>query len=134
MAGEDMIGMGALGALIGAALVAFLVLAIVVYVYMAIALMTIAKKTGKGPAWLAWIPIANLFLMVNIAGLEWWWVLLLLLGLIPFIGWLIVLAWMAYVWYKIAEARKYPGWVGLLVAIPVVNLIVVGVLAWKEYK
>ena len=37
------------------------------YVYIALALQTIAKKTGTANDWLAWIPIANLILMLNVA-------------------------------------------------------------------
>ena len=37
------------------------------YLYMSLALQTIATKTNTANTWLAWIPIANLFLMLGIA-------------------------------------------------------------------
>jgi len=105
---------------------------LIFYVYFSMALMTIAKKTGTDPAWLAWIPIFNLFLMVKIAEAPLWSLLLLLLVFIPFIGWLPFLGVMIWWWWKIAERRGKPGWFALLFLIPLVNLIVVGVIAWHE--
>ena len=37
------------------------------YIYMGLALQTIATKTMTANAWLAWVPIANLVLMLNVA-------------------------------------------------------------------
>lgn len=45
----------------------FLVFGVAAYVYVALALSTIATKTNTENGWLAWIPIANLILMFNIA-------------------------------------------------------------------
>jgi predicted Na+-dependent transporter len=36
------------------------------------------------------------------------------------------------VWMAIAEARSKPSWWGILVIVPVVNLIVFGYLAWAD--
>ena len=47
---------------IGLAMV-ILIFVFIFYIYYAICLMFIAKKTNTAPAWLAWIPIGNLFLM-----------------------------------------------------------------------
>lgn len=38
----------------------------------------------------------------------------------------------AFLWWKIAEARQKPGWISLLMLIPVVNLVVLGFIAWKD--
>ena len=51
----------------------------VVYVYVSLALMTIATKTNTANAWLAWIPIVNIFLMLNIAQKPVWWFILFLI-------------------------------------------------------
>ena len=40
------------------------------YVYFAFAFMTIAKKLGYDKPWLAWIPIANIFLFPILATNE----------------------------------------------------------------
>ena len=35
-------------------------------------------------------------------------------------------------WWKIAEARQKPGWYGLLMMVPIVNFVVMGMLAWGD--
>ncbi len=122
---------GLMGLLAGFLVVA-LVIGIAVYVYMALALMTIAKKTKTPNGWLAWIPIANLYLMTQIAGVPAWTMLAFLLALIPFIGGLAFMAVYIWWWWKIAEARKKEGWLSILLIIPIVNLIIVGIIAWKD--
>ena len=108
------------------------VVGIAAYVYFALALMAIAKKTKTDNAWLAWIPIANLYLLTQIAGVPGWTVLAIFLPIIPIIGGLGFLAVEIWWWWKVAEARNRPGWWGILIAIPLVNLVVVGLLAWKD--
>ena len=95
------------------------------YVYMSLALQTIATKTNTANAWLAWIPIANLFLMLSIAKKPMWWFLLFLVPLVN-----VVIAIM--VWMAMAEARGKPSWWGILTIVPVANLVVPGVLAWSD--
>lgn len=102
------------------------------YVYTAICVQIIAVKTAKGPAWLAWIPIANLFLMCKVAGLSYWYLLIILGVFIPMIGFLISLGFSAFIWYMIALARNKPGWIGALACIPLVNLVIMGYLAFSE--
>jgi hypothetical protein len=94
------------------------------YVYMALALVAIAKKTDTAHAVWAWIPIMNIVLMLKIARKPVWWILLLLIPLVN-----IVFA--AVVWMGIAETRQKPRWWGVLAIVPVVNLIVPGYLAWS---
>src|SRR5271155_5195923 len=77
----------------------------VAYVYMALALQTIAQKTNTANAWLAWIPIANLFLMLNIAKKPIWWIILFLIPLVNIV--MVILVWMG-----VAEARGKPNWWG----------------------
>jgi hypothetical protein len=107
-------------------------LMIPVYIYMAFALMTIANKVGEPNSWLAWIPIANLYLMVKVADENPWLMLLYFAGLIPFVGSLIVIGVNIYIWMKIAERRGFPNWVGVLIIVPLANLVVPGYIAWAE--
>jgi len=109
-----------------------LIVGIVLYVYFALALMAIAKKTDTPNTWLAWIPIANVYLMTQIAGLPEWYTLGILLGLIPFVGSIAVAVLFVYFFWKIAEAIGKPGWWGILTIIPIVNLIIVGIMAWGK--
>jgi hypothetical protein len=105
----------------------FVLLAVfaVLYVYLALAVQTIAKKTNTENAWLAWIPIANIILLLNIAKKPLWWFLLCLIPLVNIV--ISIIIWMA-----VAEARGKPNWWGILLIVPVVNLIVPGYLAWAD--
>jgi magnesium-transporting ATPase (P-type) len=117
---------GAAGlAALGAFMFVFFLIALAFYVYMALALMTIAKKTNTENAWLAWIPILNIFLMLNIAKKPLWWFVLFLIPLVNIV--IAIIVWMA-----IAEARHKPNWWGILMIVPFVNFIVPGYLAWSD--
>ena len=119
-------GRSAVPALLGAGFIGFfMIFALACYVYVSLALQTIAQKTGTDNAWLAWIPIANIILMLNVARKPIWWIVLFL---IPIVN--IVIAIM--VWMGIAEARNKPNWWGVLMIVPVVSLIVPGYLAWSD--
>jgi len=102
------------------------------YIYTALALMTIAQKTKTKNPWLAWIPIANLYLMTQIGKVPWWTILFLILAFIPFLGMIIAIALTIFWWWKIAEARKMEGWLGVLTVVPIVNWVVIGMIAWKK--
>ena len=130
---NDLASLGMLfgGALLGMTLFVIL-LGFAVYIYQAIALMTIARKTRTKNGWLAFIPVANLYLMTQVAKAPWWTILLFLLVFIPMIGTFVVLFVYGWWWWKIAEARKMPGWLGILMVIPVVNLVVIGYIAWAK--
>jgi hypothetical protein len=103
----------------------FLFFLVVIYGYVALALMTIATKTNTPNGWLAWIPIANIFLMFNIAGKPAWWFILILIPLVNIV--IAIIVWMA-----IAEARHKPNWWGILMVVPVINIFVPGYLAWSD--
>ena len=113
-------------------LLMMLLIIIPFYIYSAVVLMTIAKKTKTKDAWRAWVPITSIYLMTQIAKVPGWVTLVILLALIPFIGVLIFLAVYIWLWWKIAEARKQPGWMALLMIIPIVNLVIMGLIAWKD--
>jgi len=104
---------------------AYWILWLIIYVYMAFCLMTIAKKTNTPNGWLAWIPIANAYLMCKIAGKPGWWLILLL---IPFVNIVIGII----VWMGIAKARNKPDWLGILILVPIVNIFIPGYLAFSE--
>jgi hypothetical protein len=95
------------------------------YVYMALALQTIATKTNTENGWLAWIPIANIFLMLSIAKKPMWWFVLCLVPLVNVV--ILIMVWMA-----VAEARHKPNWWGILTIVPVANIVVPGYLAWSD--
>jgi hypothetical protein len=117
---------GAAGAMMGGFfLLIFFAFFAVLYVYFALAIQTIAQKTNTENPWLAWIPIVNIVLLLNIAKKPIWWIVLFF---IPLVG--IVMA--IIVWMGVAEARNKPNWWGILMIVPGVNLIVPGYLAWAD--
>ena len=124
-------------ALLGSFLIFFLLLGIVLYIYMALTMMIMARRLKVPHAWLAWIPIANLYLMTAMAGVSWWWFLVIIgVVFVPFVGGIVAFA--LYIWWLwlIAERRKFPGWTSLLALIPFLGgiwvLILFGILAWKK--
>lgn len=118
---------------------------IILYIYLALCLMFIAQKTDTPNPWLAWIPIANVFLMAMIAKRPWWWALIIVLaygiaaalmnGDMAWLGWLIEIVALVFtiiIWVGIFQARHRPGWWVIWLFIPIVNLIIVGVLAFSK--
>ncbi|HMQ01503.1 MAG TPA: hypothetical protein PKD79_00305 [Candidatus Doudnabacteria bacterium] len=101
------------------------VLVVAFHLYVAYCLARIAKKTNTPNEWLAWVPIINIVLMVQIARLPLWVILGLL---VPFLNILVGV----FVWWKISEERRRPGWWGILMVISPINLIVIWLLAFKE--
>ena len=116
---------GAQAAAVGVAFLVMAVIGIAAYIYFAMALQTIAKKTNTENAWWAWVPILQIVLMLNVAKKPVWWIILFF---IPLVG--IVFA--IIVWMAIAEARNKPSWWGILLIVPIVGLIVPGYLAWSD--
>jgi hypothetical protein len=103
----------------------FLLVVAAIYVYSALTMQTIAEKTNTENPWLAWIPIANIILLLNIAKKPIWWIVLCLIPLVNLIVFIIV-------WMAVAEARGKPGWVGVLLIVPVLGALMPGYLAWAD--
>ncbi len=128
-------GDGTIFALIAGMVVLAVILSIALYVYYAFVWMTIAKKLKYKKAWLAWIPVANLFLIPILAKKDWVWGFMFL---VPIANVVFFFIWT----WNIFETRKYPGWlalVPLLGIIPmfgaiasVAYLVILGLVAWKD--
>ena len=103
--------------------------------YFAFAWMTIAKKMKYKHPWLAWIPIANLAMILQLGGFHWAWIFL---ALVPIVGWIALLVMSIIATWRIFEKRKYPGWFSLSLIIPKVGgilyLIAIGFVAWAKKK
>lgn len=105
------------------------------YVYFALAWMKIACKLGHKHRWLAWIPFANVAMMLQLGGFHWAWVFL---ALIPFLGWIALAVLLIIATWRIFERRHYPGWFALSMIVPkvgfVLYLVAIGFVAWKDKK
>lgn len=106
-----------------------IVIWVVLYLFFAYCLALVAKKTGRpfGESLImAIIPIANIILVLQIAGKPWWWIFLLLIPIVNLVLWIIA-------WMKIAEARGKAGWWGIvIVLVPIVGLILFLILAFGK--
>lgn len=103
------------------------------YVYMGYALMKIAQKLNIENAWLAFVPIGNIYIMLQCAGIETKWMLLLLVAFVPFLNFLAgigMMAAMVYLYMLIAEKLGFNKNLGFLAIVPVANFVLPGYLAW----
>ncbi|MFH1132973.1 MAG: hypothetical protein V1735_00630 [Nanoarchaeota archaeon] len=109
-----------------------IVVGLAVYIFTALVLMALAKKTNTPRGWLGFIPIGNLYLMTAIGKTPWWTIFGVLLAWIPILGGIVALGLMVYWWLYIARAIKKPEWWGVLCAIPVVGWVFMGMMAWGK--
>ncbi len=111
---------------------------LVIYLFTAFAFMNIAKKMSMDKPWLAFIPVANLYLVSKMAKMHWWPILLMVPAFIPVLGSIFSIALSVFVtiWlWKIFVYFKKPGWWVLLQYIPVVNIAyfyMLGKIAWGK--
>lgn len=123
------------GTLLALGLAVILVVFLAFYIYFAMAWMTIANKLKYKRAWLAWIPIANIAMILQLGGFNWLWIFLIL---IPILGWIALAVLLIIATWRIFEKRKYPGWFSLSMIIPqiggVLYLIAIGFVAWYDKK
>jgi hypothetical protein len=122
---EDELAGAAVAGAVGLMMVVMFVIAAAFYVYFALALSTIAKKTNTPNPWWGWVPILQILLMLNVAKKPLWWLVLCFVPLVNIVIFIIV-------WMAVAEARGKPNWWGILLIVPVVGIIVPGYLAWAD--
>jgi len=108
-------------------LILWLIFWLALYIYLALSLQVLAKKTNTPNGWLAWIPIANIFLMLQIAQKPLWWFVLLLIPIVNIVIGIVI-------WMKIAERRGKPSWLGVLLIVPVIGIAIPGYLAFSDHE
>ena len=123
------------GAILALGLAVAIVIVLALYIYFAMAWMTIANKLKYKRAWLAWIPIANVAMILQLGGFNWLWIFLIL---IPILGWIALAVLAIIATWRIFEKRNYPGWFSLSMIIPEVGgilyMIAIGFVAWSDRK
>jgi len=145
---------GTITAIILGLLVFFLILTLITYIYGSFAFMAISRKTGVGPAGIAWIPfIGKPILASRIAKMHWWPILLMLVYLLmPLRDIIGQIALMSIVWigsiifgvywiiwgWKVFKVAGRPGWWMILTIIPILGwilyLVFLGIAAWGKGK
>jgi hypothetical protein len=128
-----------------------LLFALAFYVYNSLALQTIAQKEKSEHSWFAWIPVLNTYLLLEISGVNTYWMIAILspiviypLTLIPYIGLVFLMFYIflmmgltalsVYIYMKLCEKRGYDKALGLLVLVPTALLVLLGILAWGKDK
>jgi hypothetical protein len=93
----------------------------------------IATRLGDDRAGWAWIPFANVVLQFNLGDMSGWWMLAsFALGCIPIVGVVAGSIPMAVAMCRIAKKLGQPVLLGVISAIPFVNLIVLYYLAFAS--
>ena len=135
---ESILKLLGFGFIVGLGILALFILAtilIALYVYTSLAWMKIAQRMKYKNSWLAWIPIANGAMILQLGGFHWTWIFLIL---IPILGWIPLFVLIIISHWKIFEKQKYPGWFSLSIIIPklgtILYLIIIGFVAWKPRK
>lgn len=96
-------------------------LALSLYILFFFPLMKIAHKLDE-PAWMAWVPVLQIFLMIRIAEKSLLWILFLPVPLANILAFL-------FIWMSIARRLEQPHWMGYLMIVPGINFLVAWYLA-----
>jgi hypothetical protein len=108
---------------------------ILVIIYIGVIVLEIAAlwkvfvKAGQ-PGWAAIIPIYNLYILLKVIGRPGWWILLFLLGIIPFVGWIAVLVLGIII--AIDLAKSFAKSTGFAVGLFLLNFIFIPILGFGE--
>lgn len=124
---------GFLGFILAVGITLAVIFIVGLYIYFSLAWYRIASKLKYKKPWLAWIPIANIAMFLQLGRFSWGLVFLIL---IPVVGWIALLVLVIMAKWRIFEKRKYPGFYSLSLLIPqigfVLYLIAIGFIAWKD--
>jgi hypothetical protein len=120
---------GTFAAVMAVVLIPAIVIGIGSYVYTGLTLSKIGKKLNYEKSWFAWVPILNFVMMLQLADLSPW---LILLGLVPIVNGIAMLVLSVITMMNICEKLGKDKLLGLLVLIPIGNLVLLGILAWGK--
>jgi hypothetical protein len=95
------------------------------YIYMSFCVYRIAKKTNTPDAWLAWIPILDIFLSLQLARKPAWWIVWFFIPVANIVAYILV-------WMGISKQLGKQEWLGILMIISPLNLIIPGYLAFSK--
>lgn len=102
----------------------FFVFSILFYLYFSFTLQVIAQKRNVPNAWLAWIPLANIWVFIKCADRPDWWLLLFLIPIVNVIAALILI-------FDLPPKLGKTPLLGLLIFIPGLGvLLYYGILAF----
>jgi len=97
------------------------------YVFGSYCFQKIYQRLGVPNAWLAWVPIANNWIMFKAGDKSGWWLIALFIPIVNIAGFIVLL--MAFV--KIFQKLGKTPWLMLLFLIPLINFWVMYHLAFQ---
>jgi hypothetical protein len=98
--------------------------AILIYLFYCYCCRSICQKAGQSPSPLVWLPILQTFPLLRAAGMSGWWFLAFFVPILNFIA--------GIMWaFKIAKARNKSFLVGVMLLLPVTNLLAFLYLAFS---
>jgi hypothetical protein len=109
----------------GALIFIYFLFVLAVYIFVAYCLMRIAQDESEEPAWFAWVPFLNLWLITKLAQKDVVW---FILCFIPFVNIVIIII----MWMAIAERLGYESWWGILMIVPFLNFYVIWRFAFGQ--
>ena len=98
---------------------------VAVYLFYCYCCMLICQKAGQTPGVLVWLPVLQAFPMLRAAGMSPWW---FLASFVPVLNFVEGILWC----FKIADARNKSFLVGLLLLLPVTNILAFLYLAFSS--
>lgn len=111
----------------------FIFLGIALYIISSIITAKLLKKAGQ-PGWAGWVPVYNVWKLLEISGYPGWLVIVaILLSFIPGIGWIgsIALTIILAVGVGRAFGKRDAGWMVLLILLPIIGQ---AILAFGDAK
>lgn len=122
----DSVAATGIGAALGAFIGIIMVIGLVVGILQIIGMWKVYTKAGE-KGWKSIIPIYNLVILFKISGLSPWLILAYLAGIIPFIGWFVILGLSIYQSYKLAKSfNKDIGYTFGLWLLPTIFYMILG--------
>lgn len=114
----------------------FLFIILASYLYLSFAYSAVGRRAKVKSPGLAWIPgIGPLIIAYKASKMHWWPWLLIIAMFIPVVGFIANIIFLVFtvIWHwKMFESVKRPGWFSILMLIPIVNFVIIGVVAWGK--
>ena len=117
-------GGGGAAAAFGAAMMVWMLICLVIAVVMIVSMWKVFTKAGK-PGWAAIVPFYNFYVLLQVAGQPWWW---LILVLIPFVNY--VTGLIAGVLISLGLAKRFGKGTGFAVGLFLLPVIFCPILAF----
>lgn len=100
---------------------------VIIYIFVCFPFMKIARRLNMKHAWIAWIPVLQVFLFIKMANKPLWWFFLFF---VPVIGFFMPIV----LWIHITQLLQKSFWLGILMIVPGLNIFILWYLAMSRVK